>query len=323
MVDIPLSTPPLIPSEASYKAPPSSAPPEYAPEAAPPPYTPAKHEPSSSSPIVIGTAAESEAQVHHSDDWRRRSWRVKICGIPCWFIFVLICSAAIVGGVLGYRADQARKNPKTVFAPDYWYTISDDYSTQPQYLVGDEAGQSNVSMIKPKTSSDVDDVKEAHWQIKGPLQSLGDWHSSCFDDGAGNKRDVYWIMNRAGGHDFHLCFREALLTPEAIRNRNSTSEVLELELSNKTLHDGVKQRTGMWYFDKRKADGKQAVGESFRINNCASREDWILGWETKTEPWRPVMVRAERKSRDMWWRVWKLFAHGVHVKIEDEGFSTD
>ena len=79
----------------------------------------------------------------------------------------------------------------------------------------------------------------------------------------------------------------------------------------------------MWYFDKRKADGNQPAGESFRINNCASKEDWILGWDKEVEPWRPVMMRAERKSRDMWWRVWKLFAQGQHAKIEDEGWSAD
>lgn len=113
------------------------------------------------------------------------------------------------------------------------------------------------------------------------MRTFGDRQSSCFDDGGGNKRDLYWIMNRSGGQYFHLCFKEALLTPEAMRNRNSTSEVLELQLSNKTLYDGIKQRTGMWYFDKKKADGNHPAGESFRINNCACREDWILGWDKK------------------------------------------
>lgn len=50
--------------------------------------------------------------------------------------------------------------------------------------------------------------------------------------------------------------------------------------------------------------------------NCASGEEWVLGWDTGKYP--QAMLRASSDGNSLWW--WTI---GKHVKIEDPGWQTD
>lgn len=310
----------MAPEISNGASPPNYAPPGYTPEAPPPAYKPArKHEaPTTSAWTVPINPAEAETQDDSSTGWKRRtrqSWRRRICGVPSWLLFLLMVGAAIVGVVLGVRADEARKVPrKTVFETDFWYTISTDDS-KPMYLTGAEMGQSNVSMVPYIASSDLAGEKTAHWQIRR-MVNVGSYEDSC-DGGASNTRELYWIANRSGGKNWRLGFINPDITPEVIIS--SGFNMLELELNNRSDHIIQNGKTWMWYFEKRST----TAGESFKVYNCASRENWVLGWDIGNDPWTPVMVRAAEEGKYQWWRVWKLFGPGEHVKIEEPGWQTN
>ena len=143
---------------------------------------------------------------------------------------------------------------------------------------------------------------DRRWQLR-KLMNISPWDDSCNGGHNGNK-DLYWMFSSVGGPMKRLGFKEKLFTQGAVEA--SGLKTLDLKLSD----DPEDARTHLWYAEKRDErihiiDGYfERDVNSFKVWNCATREDFVLGWQNSTTGTiEPVMVFAADTSKHMLWNI--------------------